>query len=173
MATASVIYRKTGGSGAPEEQTLATLKADLGLTGTNSGDQAVATEISDAEGWAGADTAKFISARRLFTLAANVAVTHGATVTLDLNTGINFRLAPTGNFTLANVTNAKSGQSGKIKIKQDATGSRVIAYGSNWKFAGGAAVSGVLSTAANALDHLSYFVEEDGTITAALAKAFS
>ncbi|MGD9470605.1 MAG: hypothetical protein AB7G24_00740 [Novosphingobium sp.] len=41
MATASVIYRKTAGSGAPEVQTLATLKTDLGLTGTNSGDQTI------------------------------------------------------------------------------------------------------------------------------------
>lgn len=39
MATASLIYRKTAGSGAPEVNTLATLKTDLGLTGTNSGDQ--------------------------------------------------------------------------------------------------------------------------------------
>lgn len=39
MATASVIYRKTAGTGVPEVQTLATLKADLGLTGTNAGDQ--------------------------------------------------------------------------------------------------------------------------------------
>jgi hypothetical protein len=39
MATASVVYRKTAGTGAPEVQTLATLKTDLGLTGTNSGDQ--------------------------------------------------------------------------------------------------------------------------------------
>lgn len=39
MATASVVYRKTAGSGAPEVQTLATLKTDLGLTGTNSGNQ--------------------------------------------------------------------------------------------------------------------------------------
>lgn len=38
MATASVVYRKTAGAGAPEVQTLATLKTDLGLTGTNSGD---------------------------------------------------------------------------------------------------------------------------------------
>jgi hypothetical protein len=41
MATASVVYRKTAGSGAPEVQTLATLKTDLGLTGTNSGDQTI------------------------------------------------------------------------------------------------------------------------------------
>ena len=39
MATASLMYRKTAGVGAPEVQTLATLKTDLGLTGTNSGDQ--------------------------------------------------------------------------------------------------------------------------------------
>lgn len=41
IATSSLIYRKTAGSGAPEEQTLATLKTDLGLTGTNSGDQTI------------------------------------------------------------------------------------------------------------------------------------
>lgn len=41
MATSSLIYRKTAGSGAPEVNTLATLKTDLGLTGTNSGDQTI------------------------------------------------------------------------------------------------------------------------------------
>jgi hypothetical protein len=49
MATASVVYRKTAGSGAPEVQTLATLKTDLGLTGTNSGDQTI-TLTSDVTG---------------------------------------------------------------------------------------------------------------------------
>lgn len=39
VATATVFYRKTAGTGVPEVQTLATLKTDLGLTGTNSGDQ--------------------------------------------------------------------------------------------------------------------------------------
>lgn len=43
MATASVVYRKTAGAGAPEVNTLATLKTDLGLTGTNSGDQTTIT----------------------------------------------------------------------------------------------------------------------------------
>jgi len=46
MATASVVYRKTAGAGAPEVQTLATLKTDLGLTGTNSGDQATIVGIT-------------------------------------------------------------------------------------------------------------------------------
>jgi hypothetical protein len=39
VASGTVFYRKTSGTGAPEVQTLATLKTDLGLTGTNSGDQ--------------------------------------------------------------------------------------------------------------------------------------
>ncbi len=46
MATASVVYRKTAGVGAPEVQTLATLKTDLGLTGTNTGDQTTIVGIT-------------------------------------------------------------------------------------------------------------------------------
>jgi hypothetical protein len=41
VATGTVFYRKTAATGAPEVQTLATLKTDLGLTGTNSGDQTI------------------------------------------------------------------------------------------------------------------------------------
>lgn len=41
MTTASLYYRKSASSGPPEVNTLATLKADLGLTGTNSGDQTI------------------------------------------------------------------------------------------------------------------------------------
>lgn len=41
VATSSVFYRKTAGTGSPEVQTLSTLKTDLGLTGTNSGDQTI------------------------------------------------------------------------------------------------------------------------------------
>jgi len=45
VATGTVFYRKTAGTGVPEVQTLATLKTDLGLTGTNSGDQNIITTI--------------------------------------------------------------------------------------------------------------------------------
>lgn len=41
VGTGTVFYRKTSGTGAAETQTLATLKTDLGLTGTNSGDQTI------------------------------------------------------------------------------------------------------------------------------------
>lgn len=56
MATASVVYRKTAGTGVPEVQTLATLKTDLGLTGTNTGDVAnteVTTNKDAMGGYAG------------------------------------------------------------------------------------------------------------------------
>ena len=49
VATATVFYRKTAATGVPEVQTLATLKTDLGLTGTNSGDQTI-TLTSDVTG---------------------------------------------------------------------------------------------------------------------------
>ena len=44
VATGTIFYRKTAAAGAPEVQTLATLKTDLGLTGTNSGDVTLAGE---------------------------------------------------------------------------------------------------------------------------------
>lgn len=46
MATGSLVYRKTALAGAPEIQTLATLKTDLGLTGTNTGDQTTIVGIT-------------------------------------------------------------------------------------------------------------------------------
>ncbi len=46
------------------------------------------------------------------------------TVTVDLNTGVNFSGILTGNVTLANPTNAKPGQAGLILLTQDATGGR-------------------------------------------------
>jgi hypothetical protein len=45
VGTGTVFYRKTAATGAPEVQTLATLKTDLGLTGTNSGDQTIPTSL--------------------------------------------------------------------------------------------------------------------------------
>lgn len=50
MSTGSLVYRKTAGSGVPEIQTLATLKTDLLLTGTNSGDQSTIAGISGTKG---------------------------------------------------------------------------------------------------------------------------
>ena len=84
-------------------------------------------------------------------------LTPGTTVTPDFAASNNFSLTPAQAFTLANPTNAVAGQSGIIAITQDATGGRVISWGGNFKAAGG--TKPVLTTAANAVDYISYYVE--------------
>jgi hypothetical protein len=98
-------------------------------------------------------------------------LTPGTNVAVDMSTGINFSLAMGGNYTLDNPTNTKNGQAGEIIITQDGTGSRTLAYGSNWKFAGG--VDPVLSTTAGAVDVFSYKVVNSTFIIGALSKAFA
>jgi hypothetical protein len=100
-----------------------------------------------------------------------VALTDAATVDVDLSLGINFSLTIGGNRTLGAPSNTKNGQAGEIIITQDGTGSRTLAYHANWKFAGGS--DPVLSTAAGAVDVLSYKVVNSTFIIAALSKAFA
>lgn len=99
---------------------------------------------------------------------AIVALTDGATITPDFNAGNNFSVTLAGSRTLANPTNLTAGQSGVIYITQDATGSRTLAYGSAWDFAGGTAPT--LSAAAGAVDVLVYAVRTTGSIAAQLIK---
>ena len=94
------------------------------------------------------------------------ALTDGATITADFAVANNFSVTLGGNRTLANPSNQTAGQSGAITITQDGTGSRSLAYGSNWKFSQGSAP--VLTTTANATDVLVYFVESATRITARL-----
>jgi hypothetical protein len=92
------------------------------------------------------------------------ALTDGATITPDFAAANNFSVTLGGNRTLANPTNLTAGQSGIITITQDGTGSRTLAYGSYWKFAGGTAPT--LTTTASAVDVLAYYVESTTRITA-------
>lgn len=61
VATGTIFYRKTAATGTPEVQTLATLKTDLGLTGTNSGDQTI-TLTGDVTGSGSANFAATVAA---------------------------------------------------------------------------------------------------------------
>jgi hypothetical protein len=89
-----------------------------------------------------------------------VALTDAATIASNFALGNNFSVTLGGNRTLANPTNIVAGQAGQIVVTQDGTGSRLLTYGSDWKFPAG--VAPTLSTAANAIDILSYYVI-DGT----------
>jgi hypothetical protein len=93
-------------------------------------------------------------------------LTYASTLTLDMSAGNNYAVTLTGNATLANPTNLVAGQSGVIKLTQDGTGSRTLAYGSYWDFPAGAAPT--LTTTANAVDILVYYVDSTTNITARL-----
>lgn len=111
-----------------------------------------------------ADTAKTDVAQS-FTAAqrgAISALTDGATITPDFAVANNFSVTLGGNRTLANPSNLTAGQSGSIFISQDGTGSRTLAYGSYYDFAGGTAPT--LSTTASAVDRIDYVVRTTGSI---------
>lgn len=93
--------------------------------------------------------------------------------TLDFATANNFALtlANTASCTLANPSNLTAGQSGSIFVVQDATGSRLLTYGSSWDFAGGTAPT--LSTAASAVDRIDYVVRTTSSIHAVFTANYS
>ena len=99
------------------------------------------------------------------------ALTDGATITPDFANSNNFSVTLGGNRTLANPTNLVAGQSGCIWITQDGTGSRTLAYGSQWDFAGGTAPT--LSISASAVDCLVYAVQSSTRITTSLIAGLS
>ena len=130
------------------------------------------TEASAAEIRTGTATGKYVSPDKMFDAADGVALTPGANVAVDLSSGINFTLAMGGNYTLDDPTNMKAGQTGVIEITQDGTGSRTLAYGTAWKFAGG--TDPTLSTAAGAKDLLFYHVlADEASVYANLVQAIA
>ena len=93
-------------------------------------------------------------------------------VTLNFQTNQNFVLTFTGNVTLANPSTETAGQSGVIVCIQDGTGSRTLSLGTDYETAAGAGIT--LSTAANAVDVIPYFVKAAGSIQlGAVQLAFS
>lgn len=83
-------------------------------------------------------------------------------VTLDFTANQNFVLTFTGNVALANPTTEQVGQAGVIVCIQDGTGSRTLSLGSQFKTVGDAGIT--LSTAANAVDIIPYFVSAADSI---------
>lgn len=93
-----------------------------------------------------------------------------ANISWNLDIAQNAVITLEGNRTLDNPTNMKPGAVYSLLIKQDATGSRTLAYGSNFKWIGG--VIPVLSTTADAVDLLVCY--SDGTnLYSSLTKAYS
>ena len=99
------------------------------------------------------------------------ALSDGATITPDLADSNNFSVTLGGNRTLANPSNIVAGQSGSFFITQDGTGSRTLAYGSYYDFAGGTAPT--LSTSSGAIDRIDYVVRTTTSIHAVFTANYS
>jgi hypothetical protein len=89
------------------------------------------------------------------------------TTTLDFGTSNNFSLSlpAGGTVTLADPSNLTAGQSGAVVITQNASTAAQVAYGTAWKFQGGAPS---VSTTLSSVNVIAYYVESASRITAQL-----
>ncbi|MCP5011615.1 MAG: hypothetical protein GY942_16660 [Aestuariibacter sp.] len=133
-----------------EDAAASNARTTLGL-----GSAAILDETTSAEYLA--NTAdKVLSTDQVWTSAAEVTLSDAATITVNMSLFINANVTLAGNRTLGSPTNEKVGQTGFIRVIQDATGSRTLSFGTDYEFAGGTAPT--LTTTANAEDLLFYAV---------------
>ena len=84
-----------------------------------------------------------------------VTLTDAATISIDAALGNNFKVTLGGNRTLGNPTNGVDGQKITIRVRQDGTGSRTLAYDTKYRF-GNSLSSITLTTTANKTDYLGF-----------------
>ena len=114
---------------------------------------ALATAAAD---WRAKTASKLLTATGVWAGMAEVTLTDGANISLDLSSGYDFTVTLGGSRTLDNPTNIHVGQKGRIRVVQDGTGSRTLSYGGYYEFAGGTAPT--LTAAASSEDILYYDV---------------
>lgn len=130
------------------------------------------SEFATAAEWrVGTDAVRSLVVAQVWAAAAEVTLTDAATITVDGSTFINAVVTLGGNRTLGTWSNPKVGQSGYIRVVQDGTGSRTLAFHADYEFAGGTAI--VLSTTAAAQDMLFYQVIASGRVLLSAVKAIS
>lgn len=112
----------------------------------------VVEKATDAEIRSAATGTKGVMAEDLESAAAAVGLTDAATIAIDWDTFINGTVTLGGNRTLGNPTNGQPGTYRRIQVTQDGTGSRTLAYDTQYVFQGGA--EPVLTTAAGSVDVL-------------------
>ena len=128
-------------------------------------DEATTTQVK-------ANTAdKVLTPDIVYSAANEVTLTDATTIAVDGSTFINAVVTLGGNRTLGTMSNAVVNRTGRIRVVQDATGSRTLAYHADYEFAGGSAP--VLSTAAASQDILYYDVIASGRILISAIKAIA
>ena len=134
------------------------------------GSGAILDEVTTAQ-WRENTADKLLSTDQVWGAMAEVALTDGANIALNLSTGFDFSVTLAGNRTLSNPTNAKVGQRGRIRVVQDATGSRTLAFGTSYEFTNGVALT--LTTTAAAEDVLYYDVISSTRILVTIVRNIS
>ena len=106
----------------------------------------------------------------VFDAAAEVSLTDGTTITIDMSSGFNFNvnLTARASRSIATPTNMKPGQSGYIRIKQGAAIAQTAGYGAGWAFSGG--TPPVFSTGTGNTDILFYQVLSTANVFGSLIK---
>ena len=132
---------------------------------------------TDTSRYAAANPAGYQTATQVATTASrvnvnkgSVALTSAASVTTDASTGNNFTVTLGISATLANPINLAAGASYAWTIRQDATGGRLLTYGTAFKWQGGTVPT--LSTAPNAVD-LMTAISDGISLFAVVSKGFA
>jgi len=139
------------------------------ITGTLVDGLSVSVDVATAANLRAGVANKIVDAESVYNAAAFVTLTDAASITPNFNAGRNFVVTLGGNRTLDNPTNQKSGQSGVIVVRQDATGGRTLVYGSHWEFPTG---SQPIASGSNDISMIGYIVLESGTILASQLLGF-
>lgn len=90
---------------------------------------------------------------------ATYSLTDGTNISWDLSVAQVAKVTLGGNRTLSNPTNMVDGGTYIVRVTQDGTGSRTLAYGNAYKWPSG--IAPTLTTTASALDVLTFI--SDGT----------
>jgi hypothetical protein len=127
------------------------------LTGILQAEDGVISTATAGIGYVAPGTATAFTAQQNF---GSQSLTYGSSITWNLATQQVASVTLTGNATLANPSNMVNGGTYILTITQDGTGSRTLAYGTDYLWPGG--VSPNLTTTPGAVDVLTFF--SNGTI---------
>lgn len=170
LASTGIVVRSAAAT-----YSLRTITGGTGIAVTNgdgvSGNPTVTPDLATTANIRAKAADKILTSDEVYDAADEVTLTDAATIAVDGSTFINAVVTLAGNRTLGTMSNAVVNRSGRIRVIQDATGSRTLSYHADYEFAGGSAP--ILSTTAAAQDLLYYDVLASGRVLISAVKAIA